>query len=175
MKTYLLLGLLAILFLPQAVFAEEAELSEHKQMEIRNLQLNIEEREMELDFNRQMRELEIKKQHIGMQERFEKKKQYAGGKRPYDKGGFKRHRDKAGYKRYHDKAGFKRHHDKGGGIIFAIIVIVHILLAVWVFQDIRKKSESSGIWIVIALLTGLLGVLVYAVVRLGDIRKTSSA
>ncbi len=49
-----------------------------------------------------------------------------------------------------------------------LIVVVHILLAVWVYQDIRKRNAGSGIWIVIALLAGLLGVLVYAIVRIGD-------
>ncbi len=49
-----------------------------------------------------------------------------------------------------------------------LVIIVHILVAVWVYQDIRKRNAGSGIWIVIALLAGLLGVLVYAVVRIGD-------
>ena len=49
-----------------------------------------------------------------------------------------------------------------------LVVIVHILVAVWVYQDIRKRNAGSGIWIVIALLAGLLGALVYAVVRIGD-------
>jgi hypothetical protein len=50
--------------------------------------------------------------------------------------------------------------------------VVHVLTAVWVFQDIRVRGAGSGLWIVIALLAGLLGVLVYAVVRIGDFRKT---
>ena len=49
-----------------------------------------------------------------------------------------------------------------------LVIIVHILVAVWVYQDIRKRNAGSGIWIVIALVAGLLGVLVYAVVRIGD-------
>ena len=49
-----------------------------------------------------------------------------------------------------------------------LVIIVHILVAVWVYQDIRKRNVGSGIWIVIALLAGLLGALVYAVVRIGD-------
>jgi hypothetical protein len=49
-----------------------------------------------------------------------------------------------------------------------LLIIVHILVAIWVYQDIRKRNAGSGIWIVIALLAGLIGVLVYAVVRLGD-------
>jgi hypothetical protein len=147
MKTYLLLGLLAILLLPKAVFAEEAELSPQKQMEIRNIQLDLEEREMEMDFQRKNQELELQDRSIEMEREYQKKEHYAG---------------------------YKHHKDKDGKPILVLLAIVHILLAVWVFQDIRKKTDSSGIWIVIALLTGLLGVLVYAIVRLGDIRKTSA-
>jgi len=59
-----------------------------------------------------------------------------------------------------------------GGIVVLLLIcaVVHILVAVWVYMDIRQLNSGSGIWIVIALLTGLLGALVYAVVRIGDIR-----
>jgi hypothetical protein len=53
-------------------------------------------------------------------------------------------------------------------------VIVHILVAIWVYMDIRQLNRGSGIWIVIALLTGLLGGLVYAIVRIGDARQKGS-
>jgi hypothetical protein len=52
--------------------------------------------------------------------------------------------------------------------LLLLIVIINILVAVWVYQDIRRRNAGSGIWIVIALLAGLLGVLVYAIVRIGD-------
>jgi len=52
--------------------------------------------------------------------------------------------------------------------ILLICAIVHVLLAVWVFSDIRHRNAGSGLWIVIALLSGLFGALVYAVARLGD-------
>lgn len=65
---------------------------------------------------------------------------------------------------------------KGGhkpicAMLMVMCLVVHILVAVWVFQDIRTRGTGSGIWIVIALIAGLLGALVYAVVRLGDIKK----
>jgi len=56
--------------------------------------------------------------------------------------------------------------------LLAICCIVHVLVAVWVYQDLRRRNAGSGIWIVIALLAGLFGALVYAVVRLGDSRQT---
>jgi hypothetical protein len=55
--------------------------------------------------------------------------------------------------------------------LLLVAMVVHILCAVWVYQDIRKLNTISGLWIVIALLTGLLGTLVYAVVRLGEKSK----
>ena len=68
---------------------------------------------------------------------------------------------------------FKRDHARGGHKpklhpLLLLCLVVHILVAVWVYTDIRKRNLGSGIWIVIALLAGLLGVLVYAVVRIGD-------
>ena len=47
-------------------------------------------------------------------------------------------------------------------------LVVWLLLAVWVFQDIRKRNAGSGLWIVVTLLTGLLGAVLYALVRIGD-------
>jgi len=55
--------------------------------------------------------------------------------------------------------------------ILLIVLVVHILTAVWVYQDIHHRGSGSAIWIVIALLAGLLGTLVYAIVRLGDGEK----
>ena len=66
---------------------------------------------------------------------------------------------------------------KGGhkplcGLLMVMCLVVNILVAIWVFQDIRTRGTGSGIWIVIALIAGLLGALVYAVVRLGDVKQS---
>jgi len=71
----------------------------------------------------------------------------------------------------------RAHKDDGKGVLGLILLIcvtVHILLAVWVYMDIRQLNCGSGIWIVIAILTGLPGALVYAVVRIGDSRQKGS-
>jgi len=57
------------------------------------------------------------------------------------------------------------------GVLLLICGVVHILVAVWVYMDIRQLNRGSGIWIVIALLTGLMGALVYSIVRLGNGRQ----
>jgi len=59
-------------------------------------------------------------------------------------------------------------------VLLLLCLIVHILTAVWVYKDIQQRKTGSGVWIVIALITGLLGTLVYAVVRIGDIRHGHS-
>ena len=65
--------------------------------------------------------------------------------------------------------------DKEGlQLLLLLIGIVHILVAVWVHMDIRQLNRGSGIWVVIALLAGLFGALVYAVVRLGDGKPAKS-
>ena len=48
------------------------------------------------------------------------------------------------------------------------LLVIHILLAVWVFMDIRKHGEGHGIFIALALLGGLPASILYALVRLGD-------
>jgi H+/Cl- antiporter ClcA len=68
----------------------------------------------------------------------------------------------------------REEHEDGALPLLLLIAVVHILVAVWVYTDIRKLNRGSGIWIVIALLTGLLGTLVYAVVRMGDARIEKS-
>ena len=56
--------------------------------------------------------------------------------------------------------------------ILAVIALVHLLLAIWVYLDIRKRNAGSGIWIIVTLLVGFFGVLPYAIVRMGDIRSS---
>ena len=54
------------------------------------------------------------------------------------------------------------------GLLVLVTTVIHVLLAVWVYQDLRRRNTGSGIWIIITLLVGLCGAAVYALVRLGD-------
>ena len=60
-------------------------------------------------------------------------------------------------------------HDAIGLILFCWIVI-NLLLAVWIFTDIRKRGEGSGIFIALAVLAGIPAAIIYSLVRLGDRR-----
>ena len=72
-----------------------------------------------------------------------------------------------------ERAGLEDDDDEVNPLLL-LLAVVHILVAIWVHMDIRQLNRGSGIWVVIALLAGLLGALVYAVVRLGDGRLGKS-
>ena len=46
--------------------------------------------------------------------------------------------------------------------------IFNILLAIWIFTDIRKRGEGSGVFIALALLAGIPAAIIYSLVRIGD-------
>ncbi|MBI5396689.1 MAG: hypothetical protein HZA91_15455 [Verrucomicrobia bacterium] len=46
--------------------------------------------------------------------------------------------------------------------------IINILIAIWIFTDIRKRGEGHGIFIALALLAGIPTAIIYALVRIGD-------
>jgi len=142
-----LITLLLTLLFCAAAHCQEAEdpdlreLTAEKQMHHREMQMDLEARESETDFQHQMRQLELDKRQMEL------------------------HRQRAGKKH---KKGWKHKDDDNAAPLLIVLAIVHILTAIWVYQDIRKRGVGSGIWIVLALLTGLLGTLVYAIVRLGN-------
>jgi len=49
-----------------------------------------------------------------------------------------------------------------------VAFIFNILIAIWIFTDIRKRGEGSGIFIALALLAGVPAAIIYAIVRIGD-------
>jgi hypothetical protein len=53
-------------------------------------------------------------------------------------------------------------------MLLVVLAIVHVLLALWVYGDIRKRGEGSGIFIVLALLIGIPGTALYLLARIGD-------
>lgn len=52
--------------------------------------------------------------------------------------------------------------------LLALVAIINILLAVWIFTDIRKRGEGHGIFVALALLAGIPTAIIYALVRIGD-------
>lgn len=138
MKRYILMTLLTGMFLPTVAICQEFEPGpepEHH-MRLREMELELQDREARMDIERRMAELELEKRKIEL-DRLRKA-----------------HLKKMPRKELHP--------------LLLLCAVVNILAAVWVYQDIRKRNVGSGIWIVITILTGLLGALVYAIVRLGE-------
>jgi uncharacterized membrane protein (DUF106 family) len=118
---------------------------EHEDIDLERVQqhLDVEEREMELEQRRAEMHHENQMRELELEKHRAQMKQF-------------------------------QHHPRKNKCMPLILLclVVHILVAVWVYQDIRTRGTGSGIWIVIALLAGLLGALVYAVVRLGDVKQS---
>ena len=115
--------------------------------EDREAELALQAKEDEQDFQNEMRKLDLEKK---------RKEVNAPGPRegcPMQKG----------------------HHGRRGpmacalhGVFIAGCLLMHVLLTVWVYRDIRQRNAGSGIWVVITLLSGFLGALLYALVRIGE-------
>ena len=143
MKRYILSMMLATMFVPAFAAAQEEGPEDIEfQMEMQEREMELQHREAQMDFERRMQETELERRKIELEE----------------------HRLKLEHAR--------KAHKNGAHPLLLLLLVVHILCAVWVYLDIRRRNAGSGIWIVIALLTGLLGTLVYAVVRLGESPKS---
>lgn len=144
MKRYVLAGVLMALLFPTVVLAQKGEQPKRRPGKKVDQQMRLHrQRVAEAGFGRKMKTPEMKRRRFGFENR----------------------------RRFQEGAGkhFKHHRCWVMKKLFVIVaLVVHILLGVWVYQDIRRRQCGSGIWIVIVLLTGLLGVLPYAIVRLGD-------
>ena len=59
----------------------------------------------------------------------------------------------------------------GFGILALMIAIgviwfvVAILIAVWVYRDAEKRGESGALWLLIVLITGIIGLIIWLIVR----------
>jgi len=61
----------------------------------------------------------------------------------------------------------------GFGILALIIgisvgwFVVAILIAVWVYRDAEKRGENGALWLIIVLITGIIGLIIWLIIR-GD-------
>jgi len=144
MKRYVLMSVLLVsMFACPAVLCKEFEPEDMEiQMQMREREMELQQREAKMNMEREMQNLELEQRRLELE-----RAQKDDGDDEDDDG------------------------KEALGFLFLLCAVVHILVAVWVYMDIRQLNRGSGIWIVIALLTGLLGTLVYAVVRLGNGRQ----
>ena len=115
------------------------------QGEMRNMPSDIAPRDADFKFRQEMQNLDLEQRKIELEKERQGLATWEG-------------RQHCGHRGAHGLvAGF-----------LGLAVVLHILLSVWVYQDIRKRNAGSGIWIVVTLLAGVMGALLYALVRLGD-------
>ncbi|MEM0467045.1 MAG: zinc ribbon domain-containing protein [Candidatus Thermoplasmatota archaeon] len=50
-------------------------------------------------------------------------------------------------------------------VICIIWFVVWILVAIWVYKDAEKRGKSGVIWLLIVILTGIIGLIIWLVVR----------
>ena len=64
----------------------------------------------------------------------------------------------------------------GAACIIPIIMwIVFIAIAIWVYKDAEKRGKSGALWLVIVVLTGIIGLIIWFVVRPKEIVKPPAA
>jgi hypothetical protein len=50
-------------------------------------------------------------------------------------------------------------------VFVALFYIIGILIAVWVYKDAKKRDMNAAVWLLIVLLTGCCGCIIYLIVR----------
>jgi hypothetical protein len=50
-------------------------------------------------------------------------------------------------------------------ILPIIWLIIAILIAIWVYRDAEKRGSSGVLWLIIVILTGIIGLIIWLVVR----------
>jgi len=50
-------------------------------------------------------------------------------------------------------------------ILPIIMFVIWIILAVWVYKDAEKRGKSGALWLIIVIITGIIGLIVWFVIR----------
>ena len=50
-------------------------------------------------------------------------------------------------------------------ILVAVFYIIAIIIAIWVYKDAKKRDMNAAVWLLIVLVTGCIGCIIYLVVR----------
>jgi len=124
----------------------------HEELDLREREIDLERQELELQFQRQLKQMELAKRKSGLKK--------FSGKRPCPP---PRKMCECAPSRCR-----QCHCEEMCCIFLVFCLVVHILLAIWVYGDIGERKRGSGLWIVLALITGVLGTLLYVLVRIGD-------
>jgi len=50
-------------------------------------------------------------------------------------------------------------------ITVVLFFVIGLLLAIWVYKDAKKRDMNAAVWLLIVLVTGCIGCIIYLVVR----------
>ena len=50
-------------------------------------------------------------------------------------------------------------------ICMVVMLIISIMIAVWVYRDAKSRGMSGALWLIIVLIAGIIGLIIYLVVR----------
>jgi len=50
-------------------------------------------------------------------------------------------------------------------ILPIIWLVIAILIAIWVYRDAEKRDSSGALWLIIVIFTGIIGLIIWLVVR----------
>jgi hypothetical protein len=46
-----------------------------------------------------------------------------------------------------------------------VMFIIWIVLAIWVYKDAEKRDSSGALWLIIVIITGIIGLIIWLIVR----------
>lgn len=50
-------------------------------------------------------------------------------------------------------------------IVLIVWCIIGIILAIWVYRDAESRGMNGALWLIIVILLGIIGLIIYLVVR----------
>jgi len=58
--------------------------------------------------------------------------------------------------------------------LYILMFVVWILVSIWVYKDAKKRGENAVLWLVVVLVAGLIGLIIWLIIRppIGGKKKT---
>jgi len=55
----------------------------------------------------------------------------------------------------------------GGAIcaVYVVMFVIWIAIGIWLYKDAEKRGKSGAIWLIIGLIAGIIGLIIWLVVR----------
>ncbi len=50
-------------------------------------------------------------------------------------------------------------------VLIVVWLVVSLLIAIWVYKDAKSRDMNAAVWLLIVLVTGCIGCIIYLVVR----------